>query len=600
MATGCGGSGSGSSPPPPSGGNPLPPQPFARAARIPTRPTYEQQVAVAPAAPFDVGIEIDWHVDAVNGDDAAPGTLEAPFRTLERARSVAAEQDVIGLTRGQTHFRSFVSALPETITQSVVGYGDSVLPATISAGQSLAGHVFTLHADNIYRTSITLPRPHLPGGSGISNSATTYPFVRFGDREFQWVVGQPTIGENLASMASLGGDLFALNVAGSPVADIRDDPNAATQFDLYVRLSDLSDPTGQELVTLSHTNAYVWASELLQDVRLGDAHGKDTTGSDPTRDAIPTLRRIEVFGAGTHAWVGTCNVDGFRARGLPRPGMFGHAEGRAAGGGLHLFSARNRPSQIPDIRGLDIEGFTHALYGHSSASSDTIAQRIEVSETEQEGFTNFRVRNCGSGITLDAKSGRPVVREGIKVSCEVDFVEVETAMITESPASLDGGGVVIFSPLRKNKHNLSTLRTGSADHAYRKVTFFSPRIDVKDFTRDLAIVVGKPTSAPSLLLEDCDLPLHPDYTFKIGTGGEDQGKFHLRLSGSTVIGDSFDALRERYPESFQATGDTAFAFADLRSRSAVRNRLNSRGVGNTVDESTTLLRSDGSAAQRPG
>ncbi|MCK0128856.1 hypothetical protein [Erythrobacter sp. F6033] len=545
-------------------------------------------------------MDINWFVDASNGDDSAVGSEAAPLRTLDRARELAGSTDVIGLHRGQTHFRSPSSTLGSLITQSVVGYGDSVLPATLSGGQSLLRLGFISQGNGIYRTTISLARAHQPGGSGISGTATTYPFLRLGDEYFEWIVGQPTIADNLNALAVRSGPAFCMNVSGSSTPDLRHDISASTEFDLFVRLQDGGDPSGLPLIAMSHPAVYSWERGLLQDLCLRDAWSKDTAGTDPMSTAIPTLRRVEILGAGTHAWVGPCNVDGYRARGLPRPGMFGFDEGRSAGAGLNLFSILNRPDQVIDVRGLDIEGFGTALYGHSSSQSQTIAKRVDVTETEQEGFALFRVRNCGTAIQFDANNGNTVVPEGISVTCEVDITDVEVAMRTEGPASLDNGGTVIYSSIQKNKHNLSTMRNGNADHTYRGITFFSPNNTVRDFTRDLSIVQGVPSRTPTLTLENCTLPLHPDFAFKIGSGGASEGFFNLRLVGSTVIGDSFDSLRRRYPATFSATNDVAFAFGDLRSKRDVRERLSSNGVANTIAESTTLLRNDGSAAERPG
>lgn len=597
--TGCGGGGgSGSGAPPTGGGGPVTPQP--QPAAIPVRPQYTPQQSSAPASPYDIGVDIDWFVDAEAGDDAAAGSEAAPFRTIDRAREVAGAQEIIGLKRGQTHFRTVQSPPRRNVTQSIVGYGDSVEPATISGGQSLNGAVWTLHGNGIYRTQITLPDPHLNGGSGLSGTSTTYPFVREEETYFSWVVGGAEIADNLAQLAALGGAGFAINASGSPVADIREDTTRLTVFDLYVRLADGSDPSGRDLITLAHTQAYKYGSELLQDLRIRDAWGKDTTGTAERQPVVPMLRRIEILGAGAHGWVGTCQVDGFRAVGFARPGMFEAEKGRASGAGLNLYSSEDR-DVVVTIKGLDVTNFGAGLYGHTSSTSSQFAERIEVTASEQEGFADFRVRNSLSAIKFDAKNRNTVLPGGLTVECEVDLVDIDSVLVTESDASLTGGGVAIFAlPAGLYQFQvISQLRTGTAKHLYRDMVFFPPRPNSRDL--DLEIARGGTTAqgTPEVSFVNCELPLHPDYTFRVGTRFDTDYQFHLAQSGTTEMGDFVPPDKGTVPLRFEAEGTGAFALADRSSRSAARSYLEDRGAQHSISNSVTMLRSDGRVVEGP-
>lgn len=567
--------------------------------QIPLRPVYTEQTATRPASAYPIDIAINWHVDAQSGSDGNAGSLSAPLRTLDRARELAAPRDVIGLMRGQTHFRTAGSGLGDTVTQTVIGYGDSTLPATLSGGQVVPASSFSAVGGGVYKAVIRLPKPHTPGGSGLSSTNTTYPFVRIAENYFEWIVDKPTLTDNLDRLTRSPGPAFVIAGTGSSVADIRNEPSGLASFDLYVRLAAGAAPNGNEIVAMAHANTYVWGGELLQDIAIRDAWSKDTTGSEPFQTGVPLLRRVESIGGGCHGWVGSCNVDGFRARGVPRPGMFGFEQGRAAGGGLNLFSAWDRRGEAFELRGLDIQGFNAALYGHTSSEADFFARRITIKGTDQEGFADFRVRNCEAAIKYDPGPKGSTIAERTDIECEVDLVDIDRMIFTESPLSMTVGGTVIFASISENGQSLAVLQTDRANVELAKLLVYTPRTHGSNFGLDLYQATGSAVGEASIVIRDCELPTHPSYSFRIGRRSRDEAKAKLTLTGATVMGDIVQPVLEHLPTALTVRDNCVFGFADLKSRQAVRNLLDRNGIANEIQESVTLLRSSGAVADNP-
>lgn len=599
-ATGCGGGGSS----PPVGGSPpgpvVPPGPPPVVyGQIPTYPVYTPQTPARPAAPYPVGVTIDWYVDAAAGSDGNTGSEAAPFRTLDRARQTAQPDQVIGLRRGQTHFRNFASTLGDTIAQSVVGYGDSVYPATISAGQEIGGNAYTGYSDGIFRTAIRLPQAHTPGGSGLSGSNTTYPFVRLDEEYFDWIVGGASLAEDLARLARTNRPSFVVVAKGSQNPDLRNEAAGSTEFDLYLRLAGGASPVGRNLVTMAFGNAHVWAGPLLQDLILRDAWGKDTAGSEAFRRRVPLLRRVESIGGGCHGWVGSCNTDGFRARAHPRPGMYGFHQGRALGGALNIYSVLDRRDEALELRGIDAENFSAAVYGHTGGTSESFAKRIAIKACDHEGFAKFRVRNCANAMQVDPGPTGFGIVERTDFECEVDIVGIDQLVLAEGPLAMTGGGTVVFSQTSDNGHSVAVLLTARAAVTLEKLEIYTPGRLRQHFTLDLVQALGGAVGAAALLLTDCKLPTHPEYAFRLGERGEAQAKAHLTFAGSTVLGEPVNPVLNFLPAAVTAKDKTVMAFADQSSREAIVSLLASKEIPGAIDTSVTILRSSGMVAQKP-
>jgi hypothetical protein len=153
----------------------LAPPPGSPYAPLHLAPLTDAQLRVAclPAALF--------FVDAAHGDDAAPGTLAAPFQTIAHALTATRAARAPGtgtacvVLRGGTHYlgTQTQTLAPADSGLIITGYdGDSEPEAWISGGLPLAGLQWqaydTAGARNVYVADVPAGVPSVPGLQTLS------------------------------------------------------------------------------------------------------------------------------------------------------------------------------------------------------------------------------------------------------------------------------------------------------------------------------------------------------------------------------------------------------------------------------------------------
>lgn len=544
---------------------------------------------------------IDYFVDATSGSNSNNGLTEATaFATIQAARAVASANDVIGVKRGQTHFIQPGETDQSNMLQSLVGYGTSPNPAIISAGQSLSGKTWTLYSGDVWTTQISLLSNHISGGTG---SNTTYPLVRFGDNEFTWAVGGADIAANLTALASLNGG-FAINVNGDTNQDIRNATATSGPFDLYVRMPDGSDPNGVDLITMFAQNCYKFDCELLQDVELTDAFGKDTTGAiGGTLTNTPRLRRVRVTRCGASGWVGAAEGWGLYLSASPRQGMPGAAFGYSEGSGLNFFSPQDRMGVTLINRGVEAHNFGTGIYGHVSTAGDVFAHRIEFHDAIDAGWENCKIRNCNAGLQTDSMAGERVLTDGLYIYTGIDWEVRANAYVISDKVHTLGGGTIAFKQAA-NPLNRQVIVNGNGpaiDAKIAGVTFSAEVQNSISFEKLLYRIANNYSAAdPAIEFANCTLPTEgSDDHFFLPQGVQSQADANLTLSIGTVTGDIIASGRTIYPISVTVTHDVTFGLGDQTSRANVRSLLTAASVTHSIDNDTTLLRLDGTVAENP-
>jgi hypothetical protein len=316
---------------------------------------------------------------AVNtgGSNSAAGGLETPYATLDKAYSVTADGDTIGLRNNQTHSLGRGSASPLAVPggRNLTGYGDggpANKPARIDVRQHLGALTWTSVGGGVYEAVATLAYPF-----GTTGNPTSF-LVWNGDTMLAMQVGGANIAANQTACAATE-NTFEVHKTGSTQQNILAEGSGFTGVTLRVHLTGGVSPTSAGMdVSLAD---YPFVAQFARDRRyenltfIGgyEKNMTNVTANDSGGSKGPALLvncTMQDFSG--HGIVGTCCTIGYRGYGVAVPNTYANYV-VAYAGGITNYSPEGYDTNI-DLYHLkgEVYNATNGIYCHGGGSNGGI------------------------------------------------------------------------------------------------------------------------------------------------------------------------------------------------------------------------------------
>ncbi|PSK85031.1 parallel beta helix pectate lyase-like protein [Murinocardiopsis flavida] len=298
------------------------------------------------------------------GDDAGPGTFEAPFATLHRARDAAGPGTVVSLRAGTHRLTDtlILSAEHSGVCYQAHGYGTAAQEeAVISGGRPVTE--WAADADGTHRAEVPGPAPRqlYVGGRRVERAAIpldgtlvrddtgyttegTGPQSWYGDVEFVYQGAYPW-SEARCPVARISGDAHSTAIAmASPAFD-----RAARLYHSVITWDGpgAGDNNGVDSPT-SAENSPAFLTDGTFATADGALHYRPLPGEDPADAVVPVLETLlHARGVGDVAFRGITFAEAtWRQPGTPDGFLHYHGNGYYNGGGLHTVTFAEGQGQV--------------------------------------------------------------------------------------------------------------------------------------------------------------------------------------------------------------------------------------------------------------
>jgi len=524
--------------------------------------------------------------NAESGSDTADGTSpETAFRTLEQALKLATDDDVIFLMAGQHHF-GLINGFGGTIDR----YGAGADPV-IDSRLPISDLVWTEVAPDVYRAEVRF-RNAPTTNDGAASAFTTHHQIWLGDQKLQWVFGEGSIADNLATVGTQPGT-FTLHYAGSDVPDPRDDGAGSADFTVYVHLPDGSPPTANDLYIADVSAPIVLNGADLHNVTIYGGYGKDmvtTLAANMTVDDIPTFDNVTILDVPAHGIVGPVNATGtLTVSGRGAAGHPDHVYGWNSSGGLVNIFTNIDFDTVLTFEHLVLSHGARGLFGHNGR---------EVGSYDGVEIGLLELDTVGVGIQLAGRNDTPFV-QNITVD-RIEATAIGRLIYTQGDASILGGHVEFATgdtaaPGRQSLVGFmssgQTIEISDLEFSFGAADGVSERLLAAGTKGDIL--------TDTLVLTNVKDLSAPEYRATLQWGIDYSP--NLILMPGTELGDlqQSPSARRAMPASLTAWSDVTFGLG-ARTGVEIEKLLHDAGIAAKISSLTTIVDANGNVLSSPG
>lgn len=390
---------------------------------------FDSSLVLANALGSSNKIFVNSHGDDLNAD----GTEFNPYYTFVSAAEKSEYQSgsTIILDDSKEFFyngggENFDGGFPQGL--NIVGYKRNKNEVILSNRKDLSNLVWTLDSGDIWKTTYNFtdnPAILLNG-----SNANSFHFALWDEenKKLNWIVGGLSIEANKSKM--IPGSIVC-HFSNSTVQDIRLDKGEES-ITLYVWLPDGSNPSGRKLKAIDFMknrkgNKRITGS--ISNIIKGYNYDKDNIRFDvDSFDRAPNINNLQSMDCPSHGFVGLANILGiYKYIGRGVEGALGYLSAnrniinRSIGGGLTLYSDVFYPNLDLNLKNLEINNSSNAVYGHGTLSNLGFnSLNIDV----------LKVRNSNNCIKFDpTTTGQSFVKNGVIVNY-IDAINVDGGFIS--------------------------------------------------------------------------------------------------------------------------------------------------------------------------